>query len=843
MLYGNFDEQNLNFPFNLSESDKKANDFYYAKQLSEMYDVTNKLNTAKLERMQENYLLHSGRWPNLESMDSSVAFQLQSENIILNGGTLKHYPLIDSVSKSIVADILISPVVPIIKDFSSKANNLRKEQLQTMTKQYLKERYITPEINKIYQSYLAENNTKELMDLSPEDQDQVMADIERRALENVPQVIKEAMEKYRTPDEEILYAFYNDASRMLNVPSKIATGAENAVITGEVYWRMGILAKNPIMETLNPKYVTTGGSEHTEFCEDGQFAKYEQYLTPQDVIAKYGYYLNKKNIEKIRDLFVPIPGMGGPKKNTTGIDSEILDVVADNPELQNIDLRNREGQNQYIDLLRSIETTHRHGYGVRECYVTHRWTKRFKKLQKIVNGVKKEYIVADHYEKNPSRGDIKVEKIIAPNIWHSVKLGTSDEDYVLIESVPGQYNNFQNPFKVDLTIYGGKLNTFSNNVENASHIDLGKPWQYKYNILMKKWEERDATDIGKILIGQIESKPDDWSISEWYMSMHLGKFLMTKSAYDGRSQAGQTDLIRAEDLSQPVSDVLNQLEYVERKCYSSMYYNPNKMGNISQYATNQNTQANINASDRQMYRFYNRFREIKIRALNALLRYTFIAYEDNDLKKEALLSEYCKAYLDVNNGEFNPMDISFSIVDDFKESEKLEQIRQLSLSMVQNGLSGSEIAKIINADSMGEVEEILQSFEKRIAKQAESQHENQMALEQERRKTLTIMEKARQDFRLLEQERELEVRIKLADLNNDLMSNANDINKDGISDSLQKALVELENDYTKHRENLEFEYYKLGKEMNLTTSESDKDRKHEFNLEKVASKNKNKSTK
>lgn len=840
MIYGNFDESNLNFPFNLSERDKKANDFYYAKQLMDFYDVSNKIDDNRVSKMQENYLLHSGRWPQLEQMDSSVQFQLQTENILLGGGTLKHYPLIDSVSKSIVADILINPVVPIIKDFSSKANNLRKEHLQGMVKQYFKEKYVVPEINKLYQQYLASNNAEEVMALSPEDQDQVMADIERRALENLPQVIKEAMEQYRTADEEILYAFFNDASRVLNVPSKLATGAENAVITGEVYWRMGILAKNPIMETLNPKYVTWGGSEHTEFCEDGQFAKYEQYLTPQDVVSKYGYYLKTKDVNKLRDLFAPIPGAYSRQKNTNNIDFEIVEAIADNPELQNIDLRNREGQNEYVNLLRNLESNHRQGFGVRECYITHRWTKRFNKVERVVNGKKKEYIVAEHYEKNTSRGDIKVTPIIAPNIWHGVKLGVTEEDYIYIESVPGQYNNFRDPFKVDLTIYGGKLNTFSNNVENASHIDLGKPWQYRYNLLMKKWEERDATDIGKVLVGQIESKPDDWSLSEWYMSLHLGKFLLTKSAYDGRSQAGQTDLIRSEDLSQNVTDIINQLEYVERKCYSSMYYNPNKMGQISQYATNQNTQANISSSDRQMYRFYNKFREIKVNALNALLRYTFIAYEDNDLKKEALLSEYCKAYLDINQGEFNPMDISFSIVDDFKESEKLEQIRQLSLSMIQNGLSGSEIASIINADSMGEVQDILKKFEQRLAKQAASEHENQMALEQERRKTLEASEKARQEFALLQTERENEVRIKLADLNNDMMANAADINKDGINDSLQKALLDLENDYKKHKDNLEFNYFKLGKELNENSKESEKDRNHEISLEKIASKNKSK---
>lgn len=823
----NFDASNPNFPFNLSEREKAADNFALSKYMMDFYDLTYALDAEKVARYDENYLLHSGRWPQLERISNDISFALEGENILMNGGALRHYPIIDAVSKSIVADILINPNVAIIKDFSAKANNIRKETLLKMVKDFIREKYITPKINEMYSQYMQQNGTDSIMNLTPEEQDQVVADIERRAMEQVPESIIRAMEEFRTPDERILYAFYNDAYREQNVGSKMAVAAENAVVTSAPYFRLGVMDDLPFMEVLNPKWVTWAGSEHTEWAQDGLFAKYEQYLTPQDVIAKYGSYLKKKDIQQIRDMFFPIPGSHSSQRDTSGIDFEVVEAVADNPELQAINLRSSAGQSDYINLLRNLRASHREGYGIRECYITHRWTARMYKLIRSVNGKDKVYYLSDHYVKNPALGDISVSNILVPQVWHGVKLGTKSDDYVFIEPVKGQYNNFKNPFKVDLTIYGGELNTFSNNVPNASHIDLGKPWQYKFNLLMKQWEEADATDIGKILVGSVDSKPDGWSYSEWFASMKYGKFLLTKGASDGKSQLGQTDLIRSEDVSQSsrIADIVNRLGYIEQKVFSSMYYNPNKMGMISQYANIQNTQSNISASDRQMYRFHSKFRELKTKVLEAFLRYTFIAYEANDNKKEVLLDNFCREYLDLNKGEFNPLDISFSVVDDFKESEKLEQVRQLALSFIQNGMSGSEITAIINAESMGEVEDIWKRFEDRRAKEAQQQQAYTIDLEKEKRATMENLEKMRQEFDLLKQERDNEVKIKLAEINSMFMANANDINKDNVNDSLNKAVLEMENQYKMHLDKLEFMYYELDKKLANESSNSEKDRK------------------
>lgn len=799
----------------VTDAKKKANDFELAKSVMDYYDHVYDASEERIKKINENYQLHSGRWPQIEKMPAATQIQLQHENIVLGGGVLRHYPVIDRISKSVVGDLMVRPLIPIIKDLSSKARNQRDRAKLEIVKNYIQQQFIEPKVKIITQQIMAEYGIQDPMSLQEEQMQQLNADIQRKVQETTPDEIMESINKYRTPEEIIAQVILDSTVTKLDMKAKFDIGGENAVVSGEEYYRTGMMNGMPWCEVLNPKWVTWDGSEHVEFVEDGVFAKYEQYLTPEDVVSRYGAILAKKDINKLAALYSPIPGYSGSRKTNPEIEKRVVDVFAENPALQDIDVRTREGQLDLRNIYKNLSMGHQAGHGIRECYITWKWTRQATLVTRYENGVKTQVFRAAHYVKNPARGDLKVERILIPQIWHGVKLGVADEIYAFVEPVPFQYRSIHNPFDVKLTIMGGRYNTYMNNAENVSLIDLGKPWQYRYNVLMKRMEEYEATDIGKVLLGTVNMKPVGWSWQEWFQSLYIGKVALIGNHIEG---AGGMDanIFRSIDLSSnaDIQQTLAKLEYFEKKIATSMYYNPSKLGQISPYATNQNAAANAEGSDRQMLRFHDRHRQIKQRVLNALLDVSLAAIRDNEYAKNVLLDDFGKAYLETAMEPFAACELGLYVVDDFQESERLEQMRQLALTILQNGGSVRDIADVVDARSMSGIKDVLDRSERKRIEEAQAQKEHEQGMLQKQEEIRKAQLELKMQFDAEQNERDRQAKLQMAQMNAQLLANANDINKNNVNDSMEKAAKQLEidtimkeKDEEMHEEDLKFKYY------------------------------------
>lgn len=799
--------------FALSESAKKANDFKKAKDIINYYDYNHPVSPEKAKRGVENMELYNGRWPELKNSKSGYEI-LGPGGSVLNMSTdeLRHYPVLDKVAKAIEGDIIFRPLIPVIRDQSYAAQTLRNKKRVDRIRGYFNQRYIQPLEQKITQEYMQSMGITDPFSLGIEEQQQMQADIAARVKEQTPVSILKALERENTPEEIIARKFLEDVLTNERVKDKFDMGGRFAITMGEEYYRLGVLNDLPFMESLKPHHLTWGGSENVEFVEEGLFAKYDQYLTLEDLVARYGKYeLTPNKIKKLVNLFSPIPGYHNPLWKDNPRERKLLDTLADNPELNaNLDIRSRQGQEDLKRLYQEIGTKHRHGFGIKETFVTWRWTRKLKVVTRIVNNEPKVFVRDEHYEKNISRGDISVKTIIAPQTWQGTKLADLEDFFVDVKPCDYQYTNSSDPFKANLAIYGCKYNTSQNIVDNVSLVDLGKPWQFRYNVAHKKLEEYEATDFGKILLANVGSIPDGWSLAEWWNSVTKGKLALVQQHAEGMNNA-DLQAVRSIDMSQvrDMSATIELLRYYESEIFTSMFYNKQKLGQISPYSTNQNINAAEGAADRQLGVFYNRHRQVKERVLNALLNITLYAYRDNEEKKELLLDEFGKAAYDLNLEHLTASDLALYVVDDFRENQKLEQMRQLALTLLQNGLSPTIIAKAIKADSMAEIESIMEEFEREQAKAGQQKFAQDKEMEQVKAQQLQDLEKMRQDYLAQQEQRANEVKIRLAEINSELLAKANDINENKINDSLERTLVQIESKEKIESDKLELEREKL----------------------------------
>ena len=781
---------------------KAKSEFKLAKEMMDFYDMYYGIDDERIAKFTENFNLHSGRWPELEKMTTGSTFSVGNENFYLDSGKLVHLPVIDTVTKNIVADIIGTPLTPTVKDKSAKGRTYRDRVTIEKLQNYFSEKYIQPKIAELQAKYLAQLGISDQGMLPPEEIQKMQQTVDSQLQKETPEEIMEIFDKTRTPEEIIAQIVLDDAMESQDIKNKTDIGGEYAVVVGEEYYKLGIRRGEPFMEPLNPKYVTWVGSEHVENSEDGIMAKFEDYITPEDVIQKYGDKLVKANIKTLEKYFTTIPGYSGKNVTEDKSGRQYLDTfsadmavrVGKDPYLSTLNFDTSEGQEALKNLYKSVSHVSREGYGIRECYITWKWQRPMKEIKRVVDGVKKTIIRDSHYEFNPLVGDVEEREIIVPQVWHGTILGNpGDAFYVGVEPVPYQYNNPDNPFDVKLTIYGGKYNTFQNNAKNVSFVDLGKPWNFKLNLKAKKMEEEEANNLGTLLHTTAASKPVGWSWTEWYTSIRKSKVIVSSSHFEG---ANQNDLnaIRAISLSN-IQDQVNDIkmmEFWEDRVFSAMYYNKAKLGQLGQYTTNVNAQIASTGAEKQMARFHNRHRIIVLRALTIFLNNAIIAYRENDLKKSILFDDFSKAYIENILDPFPIGQMSLYLTNDFEEKSKVEQLRNLALSMLQNGGSIVDIAQIYSVNSISGIQDILERSERKRQKEAELNHQREIQKIQEQQKANEALANQKYQMEATEKEKDRLNKVDLATIGAQQMANANDINKDGINDALDRDIINKE---------------------------------------------------
>jgi len=394
----------------------------------------------------------------------------------------------------------------------------------------------------------------------------------------------------------------------------------------------------------------------------------------------------------------------------------------------------------------------------------------------------------EYYTFSPLNGDVKEENIVADEAWHAVILG--EEIFAFIEPLPYQNKSIEDPFGAKLSIYGCVYNDLMGNSKNMSLIDNGKVWQYKYNAQVARLEEYEATNIGKVMVGSHKMRPEGFSWQDFYKSGRYLKFLPVNLDSEAVQGGDYEKLFRSIDMSNniDIAAALRQLDAYEQRIITSMYYNPSKLGEPSPYLTSGNNVQNLQASDRQLYKYFDIHRQVVERVLNGFLNISRIAFKDSELKKSVLLDGFDRAYLEMSPEIWDNMEIGLYVVNDFFETQKVDFLKNNLLAFIQNNYgSMKDFIKLANAKSISEMQKIADEVERKSEeRQAQAQQNELKAIEQE-----TVSKKDLMDYKnSLEMMREQvvnEFRMAIKELDITKFAKQYDIDNDGVSDLITKT--------------------------------------------------------
>lgn len=782
-----------------SGKQKSASDNKLIKDMIDTVDGMLKIEAGRVAIIDEYWHLHRGSWPEMDERlngDRAPFSEMDSNGREFNANSfIYHHPKINNVTNYIMGAIIEQPLVPVVRDYSAHGRRARQDAMAAKLREYYQMNIYQPMVEAIQQQYMAENGIGDPMQLNPDEQQQVMADLNRRIDAGIPRDVTDGMQKVKTNDELIKRILLDFDMVNIGIPEKFIEGGEQAVVSYEEYYRIRKEGIKPKLDVLNSKWVSWAASEEVDFCEDGSMAKYEQYSNIHDFVLKYGYEMakNKDLFKGFKEMFSEIPGRGGKNgiENDTFLreaDLDFTDMIGENPGLITEDWRTLEGQAQIAAIYQNLRAHRFQGGAIREVYTTFKWTEAISYvLRRGPDGKLQEFFFSGEYKKNPVL-DVYNAKFPINRVYHGTKV--ADSFYVDIGPVPWQYYGGHGDFDSKLTICGRRYSKDGGSNNDSSLIGPAVPYQLRYNLSASKLEMLEKSDKGKFFFWNLKMKPAGWDEEDYMEAISMGGNVPYTD-----DQIGQKGGTPVHEVDGGISSKLNEyrasMDMWETEIYKAMNVNRDALGAPDRYQSNALTQSNIRGSEKQMYMFHNKRRQLKQRVLNYFSNLSLLCLIDDKEKQAALLDDFSALHLELNEKSLRANMTTIFIVDDYNEAQNLDFIKQYLLQMLQHGGSANDVIRLINAKSIQEMEAIAEDIESKIAQANKEASISSEEAEQRAEQMRRDWEEFKAGLELQGDLRKSEVQLEIANIRADFMRRATDINEDGIADSVERANLEI----------------------------------------------------
>jgi hypothetical protein len=807
----------------LSWAEKSKNNFKWAEKVADWidYQIPSNILTKKRKDLDRNYKIANGFGDGLSDF---MRNQIVDPRLEEQGGLspeherIPHHDIISQIVNAMHGEQLAMPFVFSAVDSSEDAKNERKRVKNQMLGEYVNQKYIEPIRQQVAQNLMAQMGIEDPYAMSPEEQQEFMAQVEQETQAQTPEEIAKYMRSGFKGVSEI------QAQRLLNILVKkldlkyiTDEGFKHAIITGEEVYHVGVRHNRPFVELVNAKNFESVGGSDNFFIQDDEMAKYERTISYTDVFNKYGDILTKEDIKKL-DSIVDGYGLYGSTVEEQ-IESSVIGAVGFNDAkggLTGVSALTKAGERHIRAVKDRLSDIRLSTVAVRETHLVWKSLRKLYHLKRVSpEGDLQMFFVAENYVFNRTKGDIEMKEVWVPEVWETTKIGQYDGLYINKRPIPYQNRSLSNPWDVKLPYIGAKYNKLMNNTENISPVTRALPYAHDYNVQMAMIKEKEKTDLGKVMLMTMSAKPDNWSWKHFFDVIRTVKMVPLDLKKEEVSQF-DANFFKSVDLSS-MYDILPRLQYLQKlreDAAIAMSFNTNRLGLTSPYTTVANNQDAIGRSLNQTGSLFNTHRKVVEMVLNALLHASRVAYKENPEYFATLLDDGTLAELDIDPEVLWRSEISIHVSNSTEDFSNIQTLKQTLLQpMLQNGLSVSSGIKLQWAKSKAEIDQIVEEFEQRNAEAQQQQQEAMMASEEQREQLRKDFEELKFNFQRILQDENNANKIRLAEINSTVLANQNDINNNNENDFMEIKKVEV-----KSREKIESEKIKLEKEK-LKTQE------------------------
>ena len=466
------------------------------------------------------------------------------------------------------------------------------------------------------------------------------------------------------------------------------------LITGEVYTHRGVRSSEPFYDILNPLDVDYDKDPDLEFVEDGDWALVRKFVHASTIIDHYYDELTDGQVLKLESpdnydmnsFIAHRPQGAGPNESTQR--SRLIEVV-------NVYWKSRKR----IGFLKFIDPT---------------------------TGAEEE-IEVDESFRMPK--ELKEQGAILSWLWvNEVWEGTRiDGDvYVKMGPISNQRVSLDNPSLCKLPINGRKYS--DRNTSNISLVSLGIPYQLNYNIYKYRLELAIARSKDIIAQFDINMIPKKWDMDKFMYYVEGTGIAWVDYNKEGVKLSPQHQSVL--DMSiKTIEQYIFLLNSIMEEWEKLSGVNRQRQGQVGSYEGKATSQQAIVQSSHITEDLFRKFGRLEQKDLQALVDYSKEAWI-NGKKAMYIMSDGVQEFLSLESMEHMESEYGIFVSDSGKDQDKLDAIKQLSQSMVQNGVPASTIAEMFDAESFTVIKSKISAAEKSMQELQQQQQQAEQEMQQ-----------------------------------------------------------------------------------------------------------------
>ena len=631
------------------------------------------------------------------------------------------------------------------------------------------------------------------------------------------------------------------------------------LITDREFWHFRMLEDDYELELWNPMLTFYHKSPDARYISQSNYAGKMDLMTVADVIDKYGYLMNQKQLESLQEVHPSksaIYQVNGYQNDGTYYDPtkshewntnmpglpyrQFVSNYANNPELggdivSSILNESDDIPNMGESTLMRVTTV----YWKTQRKVGHltKITETGEVIQEIIDELFK---VTDKpvYDttifKNKSKNNLvqgeHVDWIWINEVWGGVKIGPNLPAYWK-SNIGNNINpiylgiNREKPgkvpfqFKGDQSLYGCKLpiegRVFSDrNTRSTSLVDLMKAYQVGYNMVNNQIADILVDELGTVIMFDQNALPrhsmgEDWGKGNYakaYVAMKDFQMLPLDTSITNTENATNFNHYQTLNMEQTgrLMSRIQLANYFKQQAFDAIGINPQRLGApMGQETATGVTQA-LNQSYAQTETYFTQHSDHLMPRVHQMR--TDLAqyyYSTNpSVRLSYISSEAEKVNFTINGTELLLRDFNVFATTKTNHRSILEQLKQLAIQNNTSGASIYDLGNIIKADSIAEVSDILKDSEAKIMQQKQQEMQQQQQLQQQQLEAQAQEAQLKREYETMENEKERQKDIEVAEIRSAGYGSMQDINENKVSD-YQDAMKDIRKE-RKDREQMDF---------------------------------------
>ena len=519
------------------------------------------------------------------------------------------------------------------------------------------------------------------------------------------------------------------------------------LIAGECYSHKGVRKSEPFYDVLNPLDVDFDKDPDLEFVEDGDWAMTRRFAHASSVIDIYGSSLTDEQILNLEN----------PRHSS--VDSYLLYRAE------------ASGGDANVARNRTIEV------------ITVYWKSRkrigFLTYMDPSTGMQEEMEVKEGFRMTSElkAAGAKVRYEWVNEVWEGTRI--DGKVFVNINPIMNQRTSLDNPSVCKIPINGRRYSDI--NSENISLVTLGIPFQLNYNIFKYRMELAIARSKDIIAQFDINMIPKKWDMDKFMYYVEGTGIAWVDYNKEGIQLSPQHQSVL--DMSiKTIGQYIQLLDSIMQEWEKISGVNRQRQGQIGPYDGKASSQQAIMQSSHiteDLFRKFNRFEQ---RELQGLLDYSKEAWV-NGKKGMYVLPDNTVDLVDVDAIDHMESEYGIFVSDAGRDLEKLDQAKQLSQAMIQNGMKTSEVLDLFDTENFAGIKAKIRAAEKARDQLEQQQQEAQ---QQQQQQEMQLKQQAMQQ-ETLEKDKDRQVQIETALINAEAQDATGRLNLD-----LEKMLKEHE---------------------------------------------------